>query len=253
MVGGDEALALSDAAITLAGATATAGHACYMQTEDGGAASAAGAAGGLLHISTGDGSAGAAGANNGAASGALSIVTGTGGAGGNNAATGGAGGVLAITAGAGGASASGGTSTGGAGGYITLTPGAGGTGDTAGIAGIVHIDGMFTNKATAGSMTDTAAITVAQMLGKLINGIPTAAANYTTPTGAELSAAMTGVATGSSFWLVINNNSSGANTITVVAGATGVTMDGTVTVAQNVSRSFFCNCTGANTWVIYGC
>lgn len=87
---------------------------------------------------------------------------------------------------------------------------------------------------------DTATLTAAQILGGLITGTPTAAANYTTPTAVLILAAM--AAFGASFLdegfeFSIKNTSAGANTITVVAGV-GVTIVGTATVAQNAIKRF---------------
>ncbi|KKN18516.1 hypothetical protein LCGC14_0954890, partial [marine sediment metagenome] len=72
-LGGDEVLVLDDSGITLAAAADTAGHALYMQTEDGGAdgGSAGGSVGALLEIRTGDGSASAQATSAGGAGGAL--------------------------------------------------------------------------------------------------------------------------------------------------------------------------------------
>ncbi len=141
-IGGDEVIRIFDAAaMTFAAAANTAGHAVYIQTEDGGADGGAGTgrAGALLHISTGDGSASATATAVGGAGGALSVVSGAGAAG-NTTGNGGVGGAVAITAGAGGASGAG-AGVGGTGGSITLTAGAGGGagGGTAGAPGCIVI------------------------------------------------------------------------------------------------------------------
>ena len=87
---------------------------------------------------------------------------------------------------------------------------------------------------------DTATITPAQVLGGLITGTPTAAATYTLPTAALLDAALRSFGTtfrGQSFEFTIKNTSAGANTITV-AGGTGGTDVGTMTIAQNSAKRF---------------
>lgn len=87
---------------------------------------------------------------------------------------------------------------------------------------------------------DTATLTAAQILGGLITGTPTAAANYTTPTAVLMLAAMAAFGApylGLTFEFLIKNTSAGANTITVVAG-TGVTIVGTATIAQNAIKRF---------------
>lgn len=90
---------------------------------------------------------------------------------------------------------------------------------------------------------DTATLTTNQIAG-LLTGTPTAAANYTTPTAAQICSALPQVqqvssGTNNNFALdfFIKNTSAGANTITVVAGA-GVTATGTMTIAQNTIRHF---------------
>ena len=145
-IGAVDALQMDEAAISaFAGAAATAGHAVYVETEDGGAATSTGAAGGLYNFKTGDGSAAAGSGNSaGGAGGALSLITGAGGAGGVTNGAGGAGGAVAVTSGAGGASD--GTGTGGAGGAVGITGGAGSApGDaaanTAGAGATVTITG----------------------------------------------------------------------------------------------------------------
>lgn len=94
-----------------------------------------------------------------------------------------------------------------------------------------------TNPTTA---ADTATLNESQILGGLITGTPTAAANYTTPTAALLLAALAALSVpflGQSFEFSIKNTSAGANTITVVGG-TGVTITGTATIAQNAIKRF---------------
>jgi len=102
--------------------------------------------------------------------------------------------------------------------------------------GCLLFSGPITEKITQTAKTDSVTLTIAELLTKVIDGTPTAAANYTLPTAAALVAGIVDCAVGTSFHFYINNKSAGANTITVVAG--GATLDGTVTVAQNVVREF---------------
>jgi hypothetical protein len=94
---------------------------------------------------------------------------------------------------------------------------------------------------TVTAAVGTVTLTESQLLGGYIVGVPTAAANYTLPTPALLLAALLAFTEngwiGMSFSFVINNQSLGANTITLVA-PTGVTLNPAAqTVAQNgVSR-----------------
>ena len=140
--GGVDWLQMDEAAISaFAGAADTAGHAVYIESEDGGADGGAGtgSAGGAVSLKTGDGSISATATAVGGAGGALSLITGVG-LTGNTTGHGGVGGAIAITAGAGGDSGAG-AGVGGVGGTITLTAGAGGGagGGTAGAPGKVDI------------------------------------------------------------------------------------------------------------------
>ena len=102
--------------------------------------------------------------------------------------------------------------------------------------------GPMAQRKTVTTAADTATLTVAQFRSQHIDGTPTAAAAYTTPTAAAIVADITNAEVGSSYYLSINNMSAGANTITLTAG-NGITLDGTVTVAQNVCRLFLVTCT----------
>lgn len=106
-----------------------------------------------------------------------------------------------------------------------------------GLYGPLSVSFETINPTTA---ADTATLTVAQLLGGLITGTPTAAANYTLPTATLIVAALGSWSNpyiGQSFEFTIKNTSAGANTITAVAG-TGVTLTGTATVAQNAIKRF---------------
>lgn len=81
-------------------------------------------------------------------------------------------------------------------------------------------------------------LTPAEVIGGVIDGVPTGAATYTLPTAADLVAGMPGCKVGDMFEFIVTNNSGGANTITMAANASGGTGDGTLTVAQNVVRKF---------------
>jgi hypothetical protein len=59
----------------------------------------------------------------------------------------------------------------------------------------------------------------------------------TTDTAANIVAAIPGALVGQAYLLKIRNSSGSANTATI-AGGTGVTMHGTLTIAQNVTRDF---------------
>jgi len=88
--------------------------------------------------------------------------------------------------------------------------------------------------ATAGNLT----LTAGQILSGLILRDPAGGARTDTlPTAALLVAAMPGATVGSSFTFTIRNTADAAETITVASG-TGGTDSGTMTIAQNNSKTF---------------
>jgi hypothetical protein len=221
--------------------------------------------GGTVAIAGGVGAAG--GVAIGGAGGAGTIL---GGAGGAAATTGGAGGALNLGGGIGGAA-----TTGGAGGALNLYSGGPGNGGSpakgtisvkvGGASGTEVMTSTATGKIAFGrgllappiygaTVTDydaqAATLTIAGLLGGLVtqnskNGASTA----TTPTGTEISAGITGVATGDSFWVMFYNR--GDQTTTITAGASGVTAYGTVAVTTHKTVILFFYCSGANTWSCY--
>jgi hypothetical protein len=83
---------------------------------------------------------------------------------------------------------------------------------------------------------------------------PTASRALTTPTGAELGAALTDEAVGTAFSFTVVNAAAATHPIVVTAGATGVTLvgvAGTFSVAAASSASFVGVFTAANTVSIY--
>lgn len=92
-----------------------------------------------------------------------------------------------------------------------------------------------TTIATAGAVT----YTPAQLIGGLIlRDCAGAGRADVLPTGAEMLAAMPGAFVGQRIRFGIRNTSAGATTITVTAPASGGTLSGTMTIAQNNSRVF---------------
>lgn len=91
-----------------------------------------------------------------------------------------------------------------------------------------------TTKTTAGAVTYSAA----ELLGGLILRDPAGAGRSdVTPTAALIVAGISGAIVGSSFEFTIRNTADDAETITVTAGS-GVTLSGTMTIAQNNSKRF---------------
>lgn len=91
-----------------------------------------------------------------------------------------------------------------------------------------------TTDATAGVLTMTAAM----LLGGLILRDPAGAGrNDVTPTAAAIVAAIPNAKVGDRFEFTIRNTADAAETITVTAGS-GVSLSGTMTIAQNNSKRF---------------
>lgn len=81
--------------------------------------------------------------------------------------------------------------------------------------------------------------TVAQVLGGLITRAGNGAARTDTlPNAADLVAAINGAMVGSSFELVIRNNSATAVAITLAAGAGGTLDPAVTTIAQNNAKTY---------------
>lgn len=105
-----------------------------------------------------------------------------------------------------------------------------------------------TTSTTLDAQSGTA--TIAQLLGGVyLHNSKTGAGTLTTPTGAEISAGIANVAVGSTFDCLYVNY--GNQTVTITAGASGVTVTGTaaITTGKNALLRFVC--TAANTWIVY--
>jgi hypothetical protein len=95
-----------------------------------------------------------------------------------------------------------------------------------------------------------ATLTIAGLLGGIVTqNSQTGASTATTPTGTEISAGITGAATGDSFTVLYYNR--GNQTSTITAGASGVTVYGTAAVPTVKTATLTFICTGANTWSCY--
>jgi hypothetical protein len=110
-------------------------------------------------------------------------------------------------------------------------------------------------KVTVVAATDAATVQAQATLaaaGEVVYTMtPTAGRTLTTPTGAELGAAFTDEAVGTSFKFSVVNLAGATHAITLTAGASGVTLVGAVAVAAASSASFVGVFTAANTVIIY--
>jgi hypothetical protein len=114
----------------------------------------------------------------------------------------------------------------------------------------------------ASAATDSATLTIAELLTGVISGTPTNAATYTLPTAALAVAGVTNPLIGSSFDFTIQNLSTVNTYIITVAAGTGGSIVGNIHVEADVSASFttatgqfrlrFTNVTsGAEAYVVY--
>lgn len=95
-------------------------------------------------------------------------------------------------------------------------------------------------------------LTAAQLIAKSIfTQTPTAARTLTTATDAQITAAFTGYAVGSTFEFTIVNLAPATHAITLAAGASGVTISGLAIVAAATSATFIGRMEAADTVVIY--
>ncbi len=98
-----------------------------------------------------------------------------------------------------------------------------------------------TTKSTAGAVTYSAA----ELVGGLILRDPAGTARSdVTPTAAQIVGAVAAAIATSSFEFIIRNTADGDETITLTAGS-GVTLSGTMTIAQNNSKRFLAVITNA--------
>lgn len=109
--------------------------------------------------------------------------------------------------------------------------------------------------ASIAATTDTATLTAAQLLARVIRGVPTSGATYTLPTAALMVAGVAGVKVGDYFDFVVSNKAATSLTIQMAAG--GATLEGnTGTIAQNAARLhrlIFTNVTsGAEAYSVIG-
>ena len=113
--------------------------------------------------------------------------------------------------------------------------------------------GVSKNKIAVSTITTAGAATytAAQVLGGLILRDPAGGARSdVTPTAVNLIAAMEDAQVGDSFEFTVRNTADASETITVTAG-TGVTLSGTMTIAQNNTKRFLCVVTASTTVTVY--
>jgi hypothetical protein len=117
------------------------------------------------------------------------------------------------------------------------------------------VDIAQTTTASLGT-TQNSTPTAAQLLGGIVTQTgATGAGTVTLPTGTVLSTAVTAlggpaVAVGYTFDCVFANLG-GSQTLTLTAGASGMTMIGTVAVGSGKNAYMTFVCTAANTWSVY--
>ena len=110
------------------------------------------------------------------------------------------------------------------------------------IVGDFASDGVIRKGYFADAATGTSAYTMAEVMAGHIIRTPTGAAADTFPTAAAIVAYINdnvrgGAQVGDSIDVTVRNLSGGANTITISAN-TGLTLSGTMTIAQNFMKTF---------------
>jgi|688.fasta_scaffold285678_2 hypothetical protein len=125
----------------------------------------------------------------------------------------------------------------------SLTLSAQGTGVVINTSSVPFFQLTATTVSTAGAVTYTAAQLKTGMILRDPNG---AARADLFPTAADLLAAVPGAIVGTSFIVTIRNTADAAETITMTTN-TGLTLSGTMTIAQNEQKSFLVTFTNVGT------
>lgn len=115
------------------------------------------------------------------------------------------------------------------------------------------VNGLVLENNTVSTVTTVGAVTftAAQILGGLILRDPNGASRADlVPLATDLIAALNKPTIGASFEFTIRNDADAAETITVTTN-TGVTLSGTMTIAQNNMKRFKLVVTGLTTVTIY--
>jgi hypothetical protein len=121
----------------------------------------------------------------------------------------------------------------------SLTLSAQGTGVVLNTSSVTFFEMNPTTVSTAGAVTYTAA----QLKTGLILRDPNGAGRADLfPTAADLLAAVPGAVVGTTFRVTIRNTADAAETITMTTN-TGLTLSGTMTIAQNAQKEFLINFT----------
>lgn len=117
----------------------------------------------------------------------------------------------------------------------------------------LNVEGYAVKKATVTTETTASAVTftAAEVLGGLILRDPNGAGRADLlPTAADLITELGDPEVGTSFEFTIRNTANAAETITVTTN-TGLTLSGTMTIAQNNSKRFLAVVTSATTITVY--
>jgi hypothetical protein len=110
------------------------------------------------------------------------------------------------------------------------------------VSGPTHLRGTASVKRTAATIADGASMvaTAAHIItNTLVTSTPTTARNVTTAIGADIIALLAGEQVGDCTEFTIVNLAASAATITLVAGATGVTLVGLATVPAATSGTWY--------------
>lgn len=111
---------------------------------------------------------------------------------------------------------------------------------------------VVSSKVTAAlGTTQNSTPTAAQLIGGIVTQTgATGAGTVTLPTGTVLSAALPTAVAGDTFDCIFANVG-GGQTLTITAGASGITLVGTAAVPTGKTARLTFVCTAANTWTVY--
>lgn len=121
--------------------------------------------------------------------------------------------------------------------------------DTVGAA--VWSTGATEPQATPIAHNAAVTLSVADMQNGLITSAPVAAIAFTTPTGAVMDAGVSDLSVGANIQFTIVDTATSADTVTLTAGASGITIVGNAVVTGGTSATFRAVRTAAATWTFY--
>ena len=119
------------------------------------------------------------------------------------------------------------------------------------------VENLLTKKVIKAASNEATELTAAEAINGIVTMTPSAARDLTTPTGAALKTAIgNALEVGTSFELTVVNVAAATHAITLVAGASGITLGGvagmaTVAAASSATYVFVCTAVGTPAFTVY--